>query len=519
MTTTLSFQTIRTLRQAGNLRDAFVQAQQAYNADPDNVWHRRALAGVYADLLKEASAQAAPDRLLRGLRTLADFPMESTEIRWREQVLWSVNRYLLRTDADQLPLRVLAELVALSRSFLNDGPSLVRSVWVKALLRHSKTGLDWLGLLDNGGWDAFRPDDFQSETLPNGTTFGPLLERVCTAVASQLLQTVPLLEEQACPVLSQFQRLAEQYPDWTYLPYYQAKLLFALSQPTEAMRVFLPFARSKERERNGAPFWVWTMLADLLTDDAERVIDCYAKALTCSTPDSFLVKARQKMAETLIKLGRWNEARTEIDRLVITRQREGWKLPAEVQHWLNGEAYTQAVAAPVHWYADRARAAESLLWTDQPECVGLVVAVDTEQQMVVVAIEAQEQIRFPYKRFGLSPAVGDRLAIRSGMETHTGKTRPRVYTACPSDQFPTRLAIRQVIGLLRISEKGYGFVQDVFIGAELLMVPSIVAGQLIRVDAHAAWDTRKQATGWKAFIIAENGVNSHSVDKTLPKLV
>jgi len=147
MTTTLTNNTpqpdaqqIRTLRRQGNLTEAYRQARQLLQTEPDNVWNRRALAWVYVDLLKEAATQPVVDRLLRGLQVCRALPMDASETTWREQVLWVINRFLFKMPPAQLPLFDLATLIQQSVPFLGSEPSLVRSVWLKGLLKHCRYG-------------------------------------------------------------------------------------------------------------------------------------------------------------------------------------------------------------------------------------------------------------------------------------------------------------------------------------------------------------------------------------------
>lgn len=510
-----SFQSVNALRRGGQLRAAFQQARDLYAADPANVWNQRALAWVYADRLKETSTLPDPAPLLRGLRLMAHLPLPATESRWREQVLWSVSRYLLRIAPEQLPLEALAELIALGRTFADSEPSLVRSVWTKALLKHSATGIDWLGLLADGGWDAFRPEDYQPEPITGPAnsrprTVGPLVERVCMAATRQVLDAVPVLDSGANPLLDRMQTLAGQHPDWMFLAYYRAKLLLALSRTDEALCAFLPVARRKHAERSGAPFWMWTLLADLVTDDGDQKLSCLVKAVSVKTPESFLVKVRQTLAQRLIGLDRWTDARAEIDRLVATRQHEGWKLPAEVVQWLNDPHYTQAPQTPATevgaWYAAHLPAAESLLWSDLPETVVLVVAVDADRRMVSFSADAQTGGRLPWDRFGTGvlPAVGDRLAIRSETTREDKRVAVRVHAARPTNEPPTSLRTRTVAGPLRmVAGKAFGFVQSVLVPAGLLAGSVSWADQLVDVVACEAWDARKQTNGWRAFAIAK----------------
>ena len=48
----MSFKEIKELRQAGKLNEALQMANQALEADRENIWNKRGAAWVYYDLLK-----------------------------------------------------------------------------------------------------------------------------------------------------------------------------------------------------------------------------------------------------------------------------------------------------------------------------------------------------------------------------------------------------------------------------------------------------------------------------------
>lgn len=514
---TISFQTVKALRQSGDLRAAYNQARQLVDADPDNVWNRRALAWVYADRLKEAAAQPnSASRLIQGLKTIVALNMPDDEPVWREQVLWCVVKFMLRTATQQLPLVDLAALVSLSRAFVPAGPSLVRSVWLKALLKHNKTEnqgsqIDWLGLLDQFGWDGFRPEDYQPDAAqavdPAAAPVragSALVERICLAVARQLLQTVPVFEVEVRPMAERFSKLANAHPDWTFLPFYQAKLLLTIGDSQEALRVFLPFARLKRSQ-----FWVWSMLADLV--EPELSMCCLFRAILPGTPETFLVKVRQQLAGRLIEQGRWAEARFQVERLLQTRQQEGWKIPDTVNRWMNDDHYTSASSvAPA---ADASDAALAILFRDIPETLAVVVGVDLAKKRAVVAVDAHTTLAFPYSQFGLTPGIGDALAIRcqpevAAVSKPTHQLKLRVLTATPTNLPLSTELVSSAVGPLRtVPGKAFGFVGSVLVPVDVLSAHTGLVDSLVEVRAYAAWDERKNKPGWRAFTIQPKVVN------------
>ncbi len=498
-----------------DLQGEYRQARDRCEADPANPHLRRTLAWVLADLLKAVSAETTPrpDRLVRGLDILADFDLDDS--RWRESVLWSVCRFLFRHTPRSLPLGQLAAVVSRAQLWIDPTPSLVRSVWWKALLRHADTGLDWLGLFDRLGWEGgFRPEDFVGDTLPTaadgtpGQPMKPLVERLMTVAMKQLLAGVVIQEATAALWLERLTDLAARYPDWHFLAYYHARLLQRLDRPAEAMTVFLPVARQKKTE-----FWIWSLLADLLTQTSstrpEEVLACYARALTTGAPEPFLVKVRQRAARCLIGQHRWADARAEIDRLIQIRQAQQWPIPDEVQQWLNEAAYTQArPVEPGNWYAALTPAAERLLWQDLPETVALVTRIDLATGQVMLAIEAKTTGKLNHVEAGTGLVVGSRLAIRYTSRQKADKTLVRVLSAQPTDALPTHLEPRTVTGPLRmLPGKAVGFVGNVYVGADVLTGQPDLADRLVRVVAVASWDVGKQKEGWRAFQIQPEVVN------------
>ena len=440
--------------------------------------------------------------MLRGLALMADFPM-GADARWRESVGWSVCRFMLRHKPETLPLTDLAGLVRQVRDFVPTEPCLLRSVWWKALLRHQKTGLDWLGLVAQHGWEGgFRPEDEEPETFGEGKTTRPLLEGLVQAVAKQLLNSIVLTPEKTAPWLDRLTDLATRHPDWDFLPYYHARLLLRTDRPAEAMAVFLPFARQKRRD-----FWVWSLLAELVLPRQQGA--CLARALSQHTPDAFLVKVRQRAAAWLVGQGRWAEARAEIDRLVQTRQTNQWPVPTEVQRWMNDDHYTQAeTVTPGQWCAALLPEADALLWADCPDVVALITAVDPAGARATAVIDGQTTTNVPVGRFGLCPAVGDRLRLRYTKRQKNGRCTLTIHAAAATEAPPTDARTQTVRGpLRRVAGKGFGFVNGVYVGADLLAsTAESLADALVRVEAVQAWDTVKQKMGWRAFRIEKESL-------------
>jgi tetratricopeptide (TPR) repeat protein len=82
----MSFKEIKELRQAGKLEEALQMANQALEAEPDNIWNKRAAAWVYYDYLKKYSQPETFDLFkenlikLKGLQLPEDEKMVLIEV-------------------------------------------------------------------------------------------------------------------------------------------------------------------------------------------------------------------------------------------------------------------------------------------------------------------------------------------------------------------------------------------------------------------------------------------------------
>jgi hypothetical protein len=510
-TPTSTLQTIRQLRQQGDLKAAYALALPLYESDRNNLAYARMMGWIYVDRLKEAATLPQPNRLIRGLQLATALDLPADDHVWREQVLWCVAKYLLR--ATTLNWASLADLIRYSRAFVPTVSTegvfpLVRSVWFKGLLKQDRATagaqIDWLDLLDELGWEGFRTEDYEPDSFGGaegkpgqsgqGSVGCALVERIYMAAARQVLESVPLLENRAVPVLTQLQQVMVRFPGWRFMPYYGARILAALDRKDEAMAMFMPFMREHTRD-----FWAWAMLAELVETE-EQVMACLYRAVSIKTPEEFLVKVRQKLAGRLIEQERWPEAKEQLDRVVETRQTNGWSIPNQVIQWTYDPRYTSALGGIVPNVPERAYPLDDLLWASVAQVIGLVVEVNMDKRQAIVAMTVQTTLPVRLNRLEASVVAGDRLAVRYCANDSMTQGLHRVHTVEKTNADLTDLPVKQVSGPLRLVQgKGFGFVQDVFVPAALLEGKNTLADTLVTVKAYASWDTKRSQAGWRGW--------------------
>ncbi|MCU0409300.1 MAG: hypothetical protein MUD02_10160, partial [Bacteroidales bacterium] len=208
------------------------------------------------------------------------------------------------------------------------------------------------------------PQDFQKDKLPNGKEVMSIAEQAYIAYTKHLLprqtQFGELIfdKEKALAFLPALSDIVENYPQFQYPAYFNAKLLLALGDKDNLLDKLLPFVKKKRND-----FWAWEILAEAFSNDAEKVFACYCKALSCNSPEEMLVSLRQKMAGLLIGKKLYNEAKTEIDLLVNARIEHGFKIPNEVVSWQAQEWFKNASSQKSNllYYKEYIPVAESLL--------------------------------------------------------------------------------------------------------------------------------------------------------------
>ena len=353
-------------------------------------------------------------------------------------------------------------------------------------------------------WDFknFMPEDYLKNTLPNGKDVMAIAEQAYIAYAKHLLpkQTqhgeIIFNKEQAeafLPVLSQ---IVEDYPQFQYPAYFNAKLLLALGDKDNMLESLLPFAKKKRND-----FWVWEILAEAFSSDPEKVFACYCKALSCKSPEEMLVGLRQKMARLLISKKLFNEARTELDLLNQARTTHKYKIPTEVTNWQAMDWYKTAISSKSNFgfYKTYLPIAESLLFNDVVEELLIVEFVNTDKKMLNFIASETKFGYFKYERFFSDIKIGDTLKVRFQGGTNEGMHQ--LYTAIKfNDEVFKNQFLKEASGVVKIPEgKSFGFITDAFIHPNLVSKYKLVDGQEFSGKVIKSYNQEKKQWSWKLF--------------------
>jgi hypothetical protein len=490
---------IKELRQAGKLEEAYTMAKAELEADLSNIWGKRNLSWVLYSQLDELASNL--DSFVAKIKEVKELDLPASEEMFFDNISIVISK-----AARAITREATIDTSKIHRLFdsIKELSLKRNSKWYSALFIAIHKGMKesnrYIEFADWWDFKNFRSEDFQKEKMSNGKEVMAIAEQAYIAYAKHLLpkQTpngdVVFSKEKAeafLPVLSQ---VVEDYPQFQYPAYFNAKLLLALDSKDNMLESLLPFAKKKRND-----FWVWEILAEAFSSDQEKVFACYCKALCCKSPDEMLVGLRQKMARILISRKLFNEAKTEIDLLVQSRTENSFKIPAEVTNWQVTDWYKTAVQSRSNFgfYKDYVPIAEALLFSDVPEESVIVEFVNTDKKILNFIASETKFGFFKYDRFFSDVKVGDTLNVRFQGGSNEGMHQ--LYTAIKAndDLFKNQF-MKELQGVVRIpAGKPFGFLDDVFIHPSLVAKYKLTDGTQFTGKAIKSYNQEKKQWGWK----------------------
>lgn len=496
---------IKELRQAGNLEEALKLAKAELQAEPDNIWSKRNISWVYYDYLKQNSSPEHFVSFITWLTEIRNLQLPVEEKMLFEQLCWQIGKLvfgLLKIDPVDTPKCI--QLFEAIEAFHFPKPSEGYSFLFKAFHKALKETDRYIHFANWWDFKYFIPGDFQKEKMPNGKEVMAVAEQAYIAYTKHLLpkQTqsgeVFFDKEKAMAFLPILSGIVDTYPQFQYPPYFNAKLLLALGDKDHMLSALLPFAKKKRND-----FWVWEILAEAFSDDADKVFACYCKALSCMSPEEMLVSLRQKMAGILISRKLYNEAKTEIALLVETRNSHGFKIPLEVGNWQAQDWYKTAVLQKSNFglYKQFTSAAESLLFSDTPEEMVLVEFVNADKKILNFIASESKFGFFKYDRFFKDVKVGDTLKVRFQGGAKEGMHQ--LYTAIKvNDNEFKKQFLKTIEGIVRIQNgKAFGFIDDVFIHPSIIQKLKLKDGEPLKATAIKSYNNSKNVWAWKVITL------------------
>jgi hypothetical protein len=210
--------------------------------------------------------------------------------------------------------------------------------------------------------DCLRREDFDRYHGEDGKAYPSLAEKVIQqagkdAVGSGKAQDLNY-------ILPHIDSAIEKFSDNVWLKHNKAKVLLALGKRDEALEFGIAVAKSKVHD-----YWAWELLGDIHVGiDAEAVLSCYCKALTCSSEDLYTCNLRLKLAQRMVEVNALAASKYEVARVIAYRDKLGQKIPRDALKISSDTWYaqTQANLSNMDYYVANASSAEALLFNALP---------------------------------------------------------------------------------------------------------------------------------------------------------
>ena len=496
---------IKELRQSGKLDEALVLALAEYQQAPDSIWGRRNLCWVYYDYAKFDFLSSKFDAFFTNIQAISDLNMPEDEKILFDSIGWLIVKFGNALMKEKIiDIVKIDKLLLFEKKFHFTKPSDVYSSLFKLFHKAYKNTDKYLNFADDWGRTDFRPEDFEEEVWDNGKTSMSLVESAYITYAKHLLPKQTAIgdeifdKKKAESFVLMLDKIGMSHPEYQYPSYYKVKLLLALGRKEDLQTSFIPFAKMKRND-----FWVWEVLSEIFSMDKEKVFVCYCRGLLCVSPEKMTINLRAKIVPLLIQQQMWNEARTEIEKIVEIRNKNNWGIPKNILSYSEEGWYQSAVKKQDNksLYKQYLPSADAILFGDIAEENIIVEYVNSDKKILNFISSNSKFGFFKYDRFLKSVNIGEVFRVRFLKKEIQGLCQ--IATVSKTDDTDLKNEyLKEFAGCIRIKEQStFGFVDDIFIAPFICEKKRLVDNQYIDGKAIKSYNDKKKQWGWKAFHI------------------
>jgi hypothetical protein len=502
----MSIKEVIELCKADRLEEALQIVSAKLETDPENIWAKRAAAWVYYYHLKKYTQPESSEVFKDNLIKIKDLQLPEVDKMVFDNCAWQIGKLVFSLNgAEQINYGRINEILKIIQNFHFTKPSEGYTYIYKAFHKGYQNWSYYLNFADWWNFENLRSEDYLNEEF-NGKRNMSIAEQAYIAYSKKLLEGEALdsfgqqrlidkLKIQS--FLPKLETLIEKQPDYQYPPYFKAKLLLVLGSDKNVLSAFLPFAKQKKND-----FWVWELMAEIFSEEKDIQFVCYCKALSLKTPEDFLVKLRQTFAKMLIEKRMYNEAKTEIQKVIVTREKHKWKLTNQIVQWTDQEWYKSAKAKKDNQdlYSNHIKQAEEILFHDILEEIIVVEFVNENKNMLNFVKDKSKFGFFNYLGKLSKPQIGDLLKVRFNGDGQDGFYKILTVKKAESNEISD--SIKDFEGAVKvISPQNLGFIENIFIEPKIIEDSKITHGQFVKGRALLSFNKKKNEWGWKAIEI------------------
>jgi|SRR5690554_155648 len=275
-----------------------------------------------------------------------------------------------------------------------------------------------------------------------------------------------------------------------WLDYDQAKCLVLAKRYAEARELVIPILKKKQRES-----WAWGALASTYREsDLDAAISLYSQGVNCAHDDSFALPLLRALVLLFKSKGLTNEASMCLKRALACYEEKGWRVKPDLQSlqaepWYVPDVDLKQLPSVLNHYSKNAI---KYLHGETVKKVGLVVAIHQSKKGCNVYLAPRAIVSVPmFTIKGTKPKIGDYLQLEVPADDVNGDIISAKIVESESLE-----GVSLIMGELRVTEKGFGFVNDVFIPPYL--INEHMNAKVVEVLCYTDLDRKKGVLGQKA---------------------
>jgi hypothetical protein len=323
-----------------------------------------------------------------------------------------------------------------------------------------------------------------------------IAEQVFTAYYKSLIPSVenPIEREVVFENVKKIDEILKKHPDFVYLVYFKVQMLLAIGEKEELKKSYLPFAQKKFSE-----FWVWDLMSQIVETDEEK-LTCLCQACKSGKGvEQMKTGVYLKMAKYFLSNGMLSEAKSELLKIKKIKEKFLQKIPSEVINLLSSEKIenTKETLSNNEFYNNNTQNVDAILFSNFPAQNIFVNNVNQEKKMISFITDDEKIGYFKHDRVNpnLKIYVGDVLSVR--FKQISEEFPSKLLTLKKTEDISLRNRnIKEVFGKLKISQKGFGFVDDVFIPSSIIEKNKFIDFQSLKVVAVRKYDKQKAQLSW-----------------------